>query len=55
MSKLKVLVLVREGHVPPLTLKGVSEAEMDPWKAEFDVCETLRNLGHEVLADRGLR
>ncbi|KAA1262257.1 Ddl-like protein [Rubripirellula obstinata] len=49
MSKLRILVLVREGHVPPLTLKGVSDAEMDPWKAEFDVCETLRNLGHEVL------
>ncbi|MCG8651274.1 MAG: ATP-grasp domain-containing protein [Pirellulales bacterium] len=49
MSKLKVLVLVREGHVPPLTLAGVSEKELDAWKAEFDVCETLRRLGHEVL------
>ena len=49
MSKQRVLVLVREGHVPPETLEGVSEAEMDPWKAEFDVCETLRRLGHHVL------
>ena len=49
MSKLRILVLVREGHVPPLTLEGVSDDEMDPWKAEFDVCETLRGLGHEVL------
>ena len=49
MSKLKVLVLVREGHVPPLTLDGVSDKDLDPWKAEFDVCETLRRLGHEVL------
>jgi D-alanine-D-alanine ligase len=49
MAKLKILVLVREGHVPPLTLEGVSDEQMDPWKAEFDVCETLRNLGHEVL------
>ena len=49
MSKLRVLVLVREGHVPPLTLEGVSDNELDPWKAEFDVCETLRDLGHEVL------
>ena len=49
MSKLRVLVLVRDGHVPPQNLDGVSEAEMDPWKAEFDVCETLRRLGHEVL------
>ncbi len=49
MSKLRVLVLVREGHVPPETLDGVTDKEMDPWKAEFDVCETLRHLGHEVL------
>ncbi|QDT13254.1 D-alanine--D-alanine ligase family protein [Planctomycetes bacterium K23_9] len=49
MSKLKVLVLVRDGHVPPETLEGVSEKELDAWKAEFDVCETLRRLGHEIL------
>lgn len=49
MNKLRVLVLVREGHVPPLTLTGVSDRELDPWKAEFDVCDTLRHLGHEVL------
>ena len=49
MSKLRVLVLVREGHVPPLTLEGVSDDQLDPWKAEFDVCETLRRLNHEVL------
>tara|TARA_R110002049_G_scaffold185580_3_gene353854 strand:- start:103714 stop:104742 length:1029 start_codon:yes stop_codon:yes gene_type:complete len=49
MSKLRVLVLVREGHVPPETLKGVSDKDLDAWKAEFDVCETLRRLGHEIL------
>jgi D-alanine-D-alanine ligase len=42
-------VLVRSGHVPPLTLEGVSDKELDAWKAEFDVCDTLRGLGHEVL------
>lgn len=49
MSKLRVLVLVRDGHVPPETLEGVTDEEMDPWKAEFDVCESLRLLGHSVL------
>ena len=49
MSKLRVLVLVREGHVPPETLSGVTDKELDVWKAEFDVCETLRILGHDVL------
>ena len=49
MSKLRVLVLVREGHVPPDTLEGVTEKELSIWKAEFDVCETLRRLGHVIL------
>ncbi|MEM6688316.1 MAG: ATP-grasp domain-containing protein [Planctomycetota bacterium] len=49
MAKLRILVLVRDGHVPPASLDGISEKEMEPWKAEFDVCETLRLLGHEVL------
>lgn len=49
MSKLRILVLVREGHVPPETLDGVSDKELDPWKAEFDVCDTLRHMGHQVL------
>ena len=48
MKKLRVLVLVRDGHVPPESIEGVSEKEMAPWKAEFDVCESLRHLGHEV-------
>tara|TARA_R110002073_G_scaffold56905_31_gene144952 strand:+ start:1336 stop:2364 length:1029 start_codon:yes stop_codon:yes gene_type:complete len=49
MSSLRILVLVRDGHVPPLTLEGVDEKELDNWKAEFDVCDTLRHIGHEVL------
>lgn len=49
MNRLRVLALVREGHVPPDSLQGVPESELDVWKAEFDVCDTLRHLGHEVL------
>ena len=49
MSKLRVLVLVRKGHEPPETLEGISDDELDAWKAEFDVCETLRRIGHEIL------
>ncbi|EMI45044.1 protein containing D-alanine--D-alanine ligase [Rhodopirellula sp. SWK7] len=40
---------MRDGHVPPESLEGIDEKEWGPWKAEFDICETLRNLGHEVL------
>lgn len=49
MTKRRILVLVREGHVPPETLDGVTDDQLSPWKAEFDVCETLRLMGHEVL------
>ena len=49
MSKIRILVLVRDGQVPPATLDGVDDTQLDAWKAEFDVCETLRRLGHEVL------
>ena len=49
MTKRRILVLVREGHVPPETLDGVTDDQLSPWKAEFDVCETLRLMGHDVL------
>ena len=47
-KKLKVLVLVRDGHVPPEDIAGLSDADMLPWKAEYDVCESLRHIGHQV-------
>ncbi|WP_153558541.1 D-alanine--D-alanine ligase family protein [Roseimaritima sediminicola] len=47
--KLRVLALVREGHVPPESTEGYSDDEIDAWKAEFDVVDTLKSMGHEVL------
>jgi len=49
VNKLRVMVLVRSGHEPPTSLKGVSEKEFNAWKAEFDVCDALRVMGHDVL------
>ncbi len=49
VNHLRVLALVRDGHVPPMSLEGVPESELDLWKAEFDVCDTLRHRGHEVM------
>jgi D-alanine-D-alanine ligase len=48
MKKLRVLVLVREGLVPPETLDGFSDEEILNWKVEFDVVATLKEMGHEV-------
>lgn len=48
MKRLRILVLVREGLVPPESMDGYSDEEIDRWKVEFDVVATLRNLGHRV-------
>ena len=48
MKKLRVLVLMHEDLVPPETLEGYDEKHFLPWKAEFDVLTTLREMGHEA-------
>jgi D-alanine-D-alanine ligase len=47
-KKLRVLALMHASLVPPEDVSGhdVTEAE---WKMEFDVAETLKAMGHEVL------
>lgn len=49
MKKLRVMVLMRQGHEPPASLEGHSDKEIDAWKAEFDVVTSLQELGHEVV------
>lgn len=48
MKSLRVLVLVHEGLVPPDSIEGLTDEEMGPWKAEYDVSVVLRELGHQV-------
>src|SRR5438046_10130361 len=48
MKSLRVLVLVHPDLVPPGSLKGHSEQEINNWKTEYDVVSTLRSAGHEV-------
>ena len=50
MKNLRILVLMHESLVPPDTLKGYSEREIDEFKTEFDVVECLKKAGHEVRA-----
>jgi D-alanine-D-alanine ligase len=47
MKKLRVLALVHEHLVPPADTTGLDVLEAE-WKMEFDVIETLREMGHEV-------
>lgn len=48
MRKLRVLVLAHPDLVPPDSLAGHSEDEVNRWKTEFNVVKTLRKLGHDV-------
>ena len=48
MKRLRVLVLLHPDLMPPDSLKGHSEQEINVWKTEYDVVSTLRASGHEV-------
>ena len=45
--KRRVLALVHDHLVPPRQTKGIDVREAE-WKMEFDVIETLREMGHQV-------
>ena len=49
MKPLRVLALMHENLVPP-DAAGDADLAAAPWKTEFDVVSTLRELGHEVRA-----
>jgi D-alanine-D-alanine ligase len=48
MKRLRILVLMHPDLVPPDTLKGYTEQEINVWKTEYDVVTTLRANKHEV-------
>jgi D-alanine-D-alanine ligase len=48
-KKLRVLVLMHADLVPPDSIEGLSDEKIAPWKTEYDVVVTLKELGHETL------
>jgi D-alanine-D-alanine ligase len=48
MKRLRVLVLLHPDLMPPESSKGYSEQEINVWKTEYDVVNTLRAAGHDV-------
>jgi D-alanine-D-alanine ligase len=48
MKRFRVLVLMHPDLIPPDSLEGHSEQEINDWKTEYDVVSTLRAAGHEV-------
>ncbi len=49
MKKLRALVLVHSTLVPPESLVGATEKEIDEWRTEYDVITHLKAAGHEVM------
>lgn len=50
MKSLRSLVVMHESLVPPESLDGYSEKEIDEWRTEYDVISHLKKAGHEVKA-----
>jgi len=48
MKRLRVLVLMHPDLIPPESIEGFSQPEINVWKTEYDVVTTLRASGHEV-------
>lgn len=48
MKKHRILVLVHEDLVPPESSDGLDDKALLLFKTEFDVCATLREMGHPV-------
>ena len=48
MKPLRILVLLHPDLMPPDSLKGFSNQEINLWKTEYDVVSTLRKAGHDV-------
>jgi D-alanine-D-alanine ligase len=49
VKKVRALVLVHATLIPPNSLRGVPEKEIDEWRTEYDVISHLKAAGHEVM------
>lgn len=50
MKPLRVLVLMHESLVPPDSIAGLTDKQVDEFRTEYDVMEFLRKAGHDVRA-----
>lgn len=48
MKRLRALVVVHASLVPPESLEGYTDKQIEEWRTEYDVASTLRAGGHEV-------
>ena len=50
MNKLRVAVVMLKDFVPPVSIEGLSDKEIAPFKTEYDVLVTLDDMGHQAHA-----
>jgi len=48
VKKQRILVVVHQSLVPPDTLQGYSEKQIDEWRTEYEVVAALKESGHSV-------
>jgi D-alanine-D-alanine ligase len=48
-EKIRVVVLVDKGLVPPKSIEGLSEKQIQPIRNEFDVISNMQKMGHDVI------
>jgi len=48
VRKQRILVVVHQSLVPPDTLQGYSEKQIDEWRTEYEVVAALKESGHTV-------
>ena len=48
MKKLKILVVAHESLVPPDSLEGYGQRQIDEWRTDYDVVSHLKTAGHDV-------
>jgi D-alanine-D-alanine ligase len=50
MKPSRILLITHESLVPPASTRGYTAAEIDEWRAEYEVSQALTAAGHEVRA-----
>jgi len=48
MKRLRTLAIMHATLIPPESLEGYSEKQIEEWRTEYDVASSLRKTGHEV-------
>jgi D-alanine-D-alanine ligase len=48
MKRLRVMLLTHADLVPPDSLEGQAQKDIEQWRTEYDVAKTLREMGHDV-------